>query len=192
MKTITATIDRESAAALQTLLNQDIMLFAPHADMEYGSSVIAARHVSVALTGGDRFVVLECDWEDTAAGYDYYHLRARLADRPGGIAKLGRDWNYLSFSLGASQPVAAVEVLEERFTGEEEAVRFDAGLRITRQDGKTVRGSLSSAGNPLLVCWNLRPCRKTTTVWRAIYRPVCCTARCLEPLPRMNSGCSYL
>ena len=56
MKTITATIDRESAAALQALLNQDIMLFAPHADIEYG-------------------------WEETAAGYDYYRLRARLADR---------------------------------------------------------------------------------------------------------------
>ena len=138
MKTITATIDRESAAALQALLNQDIVLFAPHADMEYGSSVIAAKHVSVALTGADRFVVLECDWEDTAAGYDYYRLRARLADRPRGIAKLGRDWNYLSFSLGASQPVAAVEVLEERFAGEEEAVRFDAGLRITRQDGTRI------------------------------------------------------
>ena len=128
MKTATATIDRESAAASKALLNQNIMLFAPHADMDYGSSVIAAKHVSIALTGGDRFVVLECGWEDTAAGYDYYRLRARLADGPRGIAKLGRDWDYLSFSLGACQ----------HFTGEEEAVRFDAGIRITRQDGTRI------------------------------------------------------
>ena len=79
MKTATATIDRESAAALKALLNQNIMLFAPHADMDYGSSVIAAKHVSIALTGGDRFV-----------------------------------------------------------TGKEDAVRFDAGIRITRQDGTLI------------------------------------------------------
>ena len=135
MKTIAAKIDRDSEAALKALLNSPTQtLLAPHADMNYGSSIIAVKHVSIGLAG-ERFVVLECDWDETAEGYDYYHLSTRLADSPKDIKNQRRAWNYLSFSLGASQAVAAVEVLEAHFVFAEEAVRYDAGIRIIREDG---------------------------------------------------------
>ena len=135
MKTIEAKIDRDSEAALKALLNSPTQtLLAPHADMNYGSSIIAVKHLSIALSE-DRFVALECDWEETAEGYDYYHLSARLMDSPKDIENQRRVWNCLSFSLGASQAVAAVEVLEAHNVFAEEAARYDAGIRIIQEDG---------------------------------------------------------
>ena len=135
MKTARATMDRESATALKALLNSPVgTLLSPHAEMRHGSSVIAVKHVSIPLSE-NRFVVIACEWEETAAGYDYYRLSARLANKPKGIEHRRRAWNHFSFSLGASQTVAAVEVLEEQRLIAEEALRFDAGIRITLQDG---------------------------------------------------------
>ena len=135
MKTISAKIDRESETALKALVNNSTgLLFSPHADIHYGSSVIAVKHVSIPLDD-DRFVVIECDWDETPEGYDYYHLSARLADSPKDIENQRRAWKYLSLCFGAFQTAAAVEVLEAHFVFAEEAVRFDAGIRITLQDG---------------------------------------------------------
>ena len=138
MKTTCARIDHESAAALKALLNSTVgTLLSPHAEMRYGSSIIAVKHVSIPLSE-DRFVVIECEWDETAAGYDYYRLSARLAEQPKDIEHRRRAWKHFSFSLGASQVVAAVEVLEEQLLIEEEALRFDAGVRITLQDGMQI------------------------------------------------------
>ena len=138
MKTTRARIDRESAAALKALLNRPVgTLLSPHADMRHGSSVIAVKHVSIPLAE-DRFVVIECEWDETAAGYDYCQLSARLTDQPKDIERRGRAWRHFSFSLGASQTVAAVEVLEEQLLIEDQALRFDAGVRITLQDGMQI------------------------------------------------------
>ena len=138
MKTTRARIDHESAAALKALLNHPVgTLLSPHAEMRHGSSVIAVKHVSIPLAE-DRFVVIECEWDETAAGYDYCHLSARLTDKPKDIEQRRRAWKHFAFSLGASQTVAAVEVLEEQLLIEEEALHFDAGVRITLQDGMQI------------------------------------------------------
>ena len=138
IKTTRARIDHESAAALKALLNSTVgTLLSPHAEMRHGSSIIAVKHVSIPLAE-DRFVVIECEWDETAAGYDYCHLSARLTDQPKDIEHRHRAWKHFSFSLGASQTVAAVEVLEEQLLIEEEALRFDAGVRITLQDGMQI------------------------------------------------------
>ena len=138
MKTTRARIDHESAVALKALLNSTVgTLLSPHAEMRHGSSIIAIKHVSIPLAE-DRFVVIECEWDETAAGYDYYRLSARLTDEPKDIEQRRRAWKHCSFSLGASQTVAAVEVLEEQLLIEDEAPRFDAGVRITLQDGMQI------------------------------------------------------
>ena len=135
MKTTRARIDHESEAALKALLNSTVgTLLSPHAEMRHGSSIIAVKHVSIPLAE-DRFVIIECEWDETAEGYDYYRLSARLTDRPKDIEHRRRTWNHFSFSLGASQTVAAVEVLEAQLIIAEAAPRFDAGIRITLQDG---------------------------------------------------------
>ena len=135
MKTTRARIDHESAAALKALLNSTVgTLLSPHAEMRHGSSIIAVKHVSIPLAE-DRFVVIECEWDETAAGYDYCQLSARLTEQPKDIERRRRAWKHFSFSLGTSQAVAAVEVLEAELVGEKEALRFDAGIRITLQDG---------------------------------------------------------
>ena len=138
IKTTRARIDHESEAALKALLNSTIgTLLSQHAEMRHGSSIIAVKHVSIPLSE-DRFVVIECEWDETAAGYDYYRLSARLTDQPKDIEHRGRAWRHFSFSLGASQTVAAVEVLEEQLLIEEQALHFDAGVRITLQDGMQI------------------------------------------------------
>ena len=138
MKTTRARINHESAAALKALLNSTVgTLLSPHAEMRHGSSIIAVKHVSIPLAE-DRFVIIECEWDETAAGYDYYRLSARLTDRPKDIEHRRRAWKHFSLSLGASQTVATVEVLEEQLLIEEEALRFDAGVRITLQDGMQI------------------------------------------------------
>ena len=139
MKITEVKIDRESEAALKALLNRSVgTLLSPHADLCHGSSVIAVKHVSIPLAGEEKFVVLECDWKETAGGYDYYSLGARLADGPKGITNRRRAWNHLSFSLGQDQTVTAVEVLQEQIVFAEETVCYDAGIRLTRQDGARI------------------------------------------------------
>ena len=135
MKTTRASIDRESETALKALLNRPVgTLLSPHAEMRHGSSIIAVKHVSIPLAE-DRFVIIECEWDETAKGYDYCQLSARLADDPKNIEHRRQTWKHFSFSLGASQTVAAVEVLEAELVGAKETLRFDAGIRITLQDG---------------------------------------------------------
>ena len=146
MKTIAAKIDCDSEAALKALLNSPTQtLLAPHADMDYGSSVIAVKHVSIGLAG-ERFVVLECDWDETAEGYDYYHLSARLADSPKDIKNQRGPGTIYRFLLARLKPWRPSRCLKRTLCLQRKrCVRTRAfGL-----SGKTARGSPLFASNPL-------------------------------------------
>lgn len=136
-------IDDESELALRDLCDSDVQhLFSPSADVCFGSSIITVQNISVQL-GRKRFLVIDNDWADTPKeAHDYYFLSARIVDRPKDVRvkryENGKAWSYfmdhLSFNIGKQKKVLSVEILEDHYSGEEESVRYDAGIVITLED----------------------------------------------------------
>ena len=147
MKLYQEKIDEESESALEELSKSNIQfLYSPAADINFGSSVITVQSISIPL-GKQKFLVIDNDWSDTPKEWhDYYFLQARIMDRPKDIAVKeteNRDgWTYvmdhLSFHIGKQKKVTSVEILEDFYEGEEEGVRYDAGIVITLEDSTQV------------------------------------------------------
>ena len=134
----------ESLEALTALCNANIQfILSCAADVEVGSAVIMVTELSIPI-GRDAFVIIENDWADTPReGLDYYSLSARVASSPHqmffdpapGPGGFSYKADHFSLHLGATAPVARVEVLSAFEAGSEESVSYDAGLVVTRGDG---------------------------------------------------------
>ena len=137
-------IDHDSEKALESLVGCEVQeLLSKSANIEVGQSVLQVVSVSIQLSK-KRFLVIESDWEDTAQEYlDYHCLSVRTAGSPKDIKynpkpqKGGANYQFdhVHLALGASAPVAKIELLESREVGVAESVTYDAGLVITRSDG---------------------------------------------------------
>lgn len=144
MRVFSQRLDDASRQALQELVGAPIQfVLSPSCDVEAGHAVLQAMSVSIPL-GPRRFAVIESDWADTPEEQlDYHCLAVRMEDAPRSIAyapdppKHGGNYRFdhLSLHLGAASRVRAIEVLQASAQGETESVVYDAGLRITRDDG---------------------------------------------------------
>ncbi|MBW0145873.1 hypothetical protein [Marinobacter arenosus] len=147
MKLFQKKLDTESLSALKLLSESCVQfLYSPYAHVDFGSSIITVQHISIQI-GSKQYLIIENDWADTPKeAHDYYFLGARISDRPKDVtvreSKDGRRWTYImdhfSFHLGKRKRVVSVEVMEDSFIGEEESVRYDAGIVITFEDSSKV------------------------------------------------------
>ncbi len=133
-------LDEESIDALSLLLGSKIqVLWSPSCEIEAGSSVITVESISIPVKrdiGQNGFVIVRNDWSDTPVkALDYYFLSVRVDSVPRLIAYSPRKLDHLSLHLGAEAQVTKIEILEDSETAEQESVRYDAGLVITRCDG---------------------------------------------------------
>jgi len=146
-KLFTQHLDQDSSAALDLLAHSNIQtLMSRWCDVEAGSSILTVSSVSIPLLDG-RFVVIKNDWADTPKdALDYYFLSARITSAPHDISfnphpKPGEAnfiGDHLSLNLGAAAQVKKIDVLALEEKSSEEAVHYDAGLLITREDGLKV------------------------------------------------------
>ena len=145
MKSFTELIDKESEMALQELAHSQVQfLYSPSADIAYGSSLITVQNISIQI-GPKRFVIIENDWADTPnEWHDYYILKIRISDQPKDIkvkeSENGKNWTYvmdhLSFHIGRLEKVTSVLLIEDRYSGEQESVQYDAGIVIVFDNDK--------------------------------------------------------
>lgn len=137
--------DAASDAALSLLSTSEIQfVYSQWCDVQAGRSTltIQAAYIPIATA---RFISIETDWLLTTEpdGLHHHALVVRELSRPGEIFyephRLPGGANYrsdhTSLLLGAACPVARVDVLCAKETGETQTSEYDAGLLVTRRDG---------------------------------------------------------
>ncbi len=144
LTTVEKRLDKESEAAIEALVASEIQaLVSAGCEIDFGTSVLTVWATSIPI-GVAQFIVVEVEWSDTPLeAIDYYRLSVRFMPAPKSVEYIPRPGpggvNYpqqhATLHLGAKVPVQSVDVLEFEDEGELEAVRYDAGLLITRVDG---------------------------------------------------------
>jgi len=146
MKEFQGSLDQESIQALSSLLHKNIQtIYSCNSAIEYGSSIITVNTLSIPI--GKKFLIVNNDWADTPSeGVDYYFLSVRLSNKPHQIfydPNPGPNQghfkpDHLSLNLGPLLPVIKIEIFSYSEVGSEECVKYDAGLMLTRSDGRRI------------------------------------------------------
>lgn len=156
MKLTTQRIDRDTHQTLMELAKSEVRsIFSDGCNIEFGNADICVVHLSI-MTADRQFVVLEPYWDETPEELiDFFCIKARMRDRPKGVRvkeilggkKLSFFWDALHFSMRNPAKISKLILLEETESGENEQVRYDAGLLLEFESGKQISILPHGSGN---------------------------------------------